>query len=140
MKKSKWLIPLLAILLCMTSYAHSGRTDSNGGHYNRSTGEYHYHHGYSAHQHPGGVCPYDTPVTPPAENTEPDNTDSFSSSDFLKELAEQPDQESKERAAALTAPTQKEPSEKENNPVYIVGGVGVTAVAGYWLFRHKHNK
>lgn len=40
-------------------YAHPGRTDSRGGHYNRSTGEYHYHHGYPAHQHPDGVCPYD---------------------------------------------------------------------------------
>lgn len=25
------------------SFAHPGRTDSNGGHYDRSTGEYHYH-------------------------------------------------------------------------------------------------
>ena len=25
--------------------AHSGRTDANGGHYNRKTGEYHYHGG-----------------------------------------------------------------------------------------------
>lgn len=39
--------------------AHSGGTDANGGHYNRSTGEYHYHHGYPAHQHVDGVCPYD---------------------------------------------------------------------------------
>ena len=30
------------------SFAHPGRTDSNGGHYDRSTGEYHYHNdGYS---------------------------------------------------------------------------------------------
>ena len=28
--------------------AHPGRTDSNGGHYDRSTGEYHYHDGESA--------------------------------------------------------------------------------------------
>ena len=27
------------------SYGHGGRTDSNGGHYNRSTGVYHYHNG-----------------------------------------------------------------------------------------------
>ena len=40
-------------------YAHPGRTDEYGGHYNHSTGEYHYHHGESAHQHPNGVCPYD---------------------------------------------------------------------------------
>lgn len=40
-------------------FAHSGRTDSSGGHYNHSTGEYHYHHGYPAHQHTGGACPYE---------------------------------------------------------------------------------
>ncbi|MCI8939504.1 MAG: Ig domain-containing protein [Dorea sp.] len=45
-----------------TSFAHSGRTDSNGGHHdykNKSgLGDYHYHHGYGPHLHPGGVCPY----------------------------------------------------------------------------------
>lgn len=48
-------------LLCSASlvFAHPGKTDSKGGHYNRSTGEYHYHHGYSQHQHIDGECPYD---------------------------------------------------------------------------------
>ena len=55
---------LVTMLLTVTtfisiSHAHPGRTDSKGGHYNRSTGEYHYHHGYSAHQHTNGECPYD---------------------------------------------------------------------------------
>mgnify|MGYP004563672671 FL=1 len=45
-------------LLPVISYAHSGRTDADGGHYNSDTGEYHYHHGYPAHQHTDGVCPY----------------------------------------------------------------------------------
>ena len=59
----KKLIPLLSIFLILTSitvttFAHGGNTDGNGGHYNHSTGEYHYHHGYSAHQHPNGQCPY----------------------------------------------------------------------------------
>lgn len=47
------------LCLAVPALAHSGRTDGNGGHYNRATGEYHYHHGYPEHQHPGGVCPYD---------------------------------------------------------------------------------
>ena len=47
------------MVLACPAFAHSGRTDSRGGHYDRSTGEYHYHHGYSAHQHENGVCPYD---------------------------------------------------------------------------------
>lgn len=62
------LKPIIAIVLCLNvavvAFAHPGRTDSSGGHYNRSTGEYHYHHGYSAHQHTDtnsdGIleCPY----------------------------------------------------------------------------------
>lgn len=50
---------LLALLIPILGLAHSGKTDENGGHYDSSTGEYHYHHGYPAHHHPGGVCPYD---------------------------------------------------------------------------------
>lgn len=48
------LIPILLFLLLMKvpfASAHPGRTDSSGGHMDKSTGEYHYHHGYSAHQH-----------------------------------------------------------------------------------------
>ena len=42
------LIYTCIILICAcplydTVNAHSGRTDANGGHYNRKTGEYHYH-------------------------------------------------------------------------------------------------
>lgn len=55
---------LLVSLLALPIHAHPGNTDANGGHYDRSTGGYHYHHGYSAHQHydmdGDGVidCPY----------------------------------------------------------------------------------
>lgn len=42
--------------------AHSGRTDSSGGHKDNKNksglGYYHYHHGYPAHLHKNGVCPY----------------------------------------------------------------------------------
>jgi hypothetical protein len=58
------MIVLVLCLFAAGALAHSGRTDSKGGHYNRSTGEYHYHHGYSAHDHPGGVCPYAVKYTP----------------------------------------------------------------------------
>ena len=54
------LISIITILsLTVLCFAHSGRTDSSGGHRDSSTGEYHYHHGYPAHQHPNGKCPYD---------------------------------------------------------------------------------
>lgn len=59
---------LLAVfLLTIFAAAHPGRTDDNGGHYNRATGEYHYHHGFPGHQHVNGVCPY--------ENEEPNQPD-----------------------------------------------------------------
>ena len=36
------------LLIALTANSHSGRTDSSGGHTNRSTGEYHSHNsGYS---------------------------------------------------------------------------------------------
>lgn len=51
-------------------------TDSNGGHYDRQNGGYHYHHGYPAHDHPNGVCPY--------ENTENTETDEFEESEITE--------------------------------------------------------
>lgn len=56
---------VVCILFATVVGAHSGRTDSSGGHYNRSTGEYHYHHGQGPHDHwdidGDGIkdCPYE---------------------------------------------------------------------------------
>lgn len=66
MKHQIVLYVLLILFLIVPSadgFAHGGGTDSKGGHYDRSTGQYHYHHGYSAHQHPNGVCPYERKET-----------------------------------------------------------------------------
>lgn len=60
----KTLLVILAVLICvpLTVLSHSGRTDESGGHRdNRNVsglGSYHYHHGYPAHLHENGVCPY----------------------------------------------------------------------------------
>lgn len=57
--KKKYIVLLLItfLIIPLVSYAHQGNTDASGGH-NSSTG-YHYHHGYPAHQHENGQCPYD---------------------------------------------------------------------------------
>lgn len=57
---SRTSIFLLLLFACMivSVSAHPGKTDSSGGHTDLSTGEYHYHHGYPAHQHTDGFCPY----------------------------------------------------------------------------------
>ena len=67
MRKLLRYLPILLVIpyLLLVAFAHPGRTDSRGGHTDHSTGEYHYHHGYSAHDHydmdGDGIkdCPYD---------------------------------------------------------------------------------
>lgn len=59
---------VIALVICLqipaVVFAHPGRTDTDGGHTDHETGEYHYHHGYPAHQHydmdGDGIvdCPY----------------------------------------------------------------------------------
>lgn len=61
MKRSA-CVSLVLFAILTSIYPHPGRTDGDGGHYVGDTGEYHYHHGYSAHQHPNGICPYDDKV------------------------------------------------------------------------------
>lgn len=52
------IIIVLLLIVPLSVCAHPGNTDGNGGHHVIGTDEYHYHHGYPAHQHPNGVCPY----------------------------------------------------------------------------------
>ena len=56
-------ICVLILTIPFMIFAHSGRTDSNGGHKDNKNksglGSYHYHcGGYPAHLHSNGVCPY----------------------------------------------------------------------------------
>ncbi|MFA5839974.1 MAG: YHYH domain-containing protein [Candidatus Margulisiibacteriota bacterium] len=46
MKKFMFWLVLCSFVfsLAAISFAHSGRTDKYGGHHNRKTGGYHYHH------------------------------------------------------------------------------------------------
>jgi uncharacterized protein YjdB len=57
------IIALSVISICITTYAHSGKTDASGGHKDNKNksglGSYHYHcGGHPAHLHTNGVCPY----------------------------------------------------------------------------------
>ena len=94
MKKNKFkvvsivLIILSIISISINAYAHSGRTDSNGGHRDNKNksglGSYHYHcGGYPAHLHTNGVCPY-------TSNSTQSNSSAQSSSSNLKETSAKP--------------------------------------------------
>ena len=79
MKKQIITIIMLLILpfvASSNSFAHSGRTDANGGHYNRKTGEYHYHNSGSS----SSTSTSDTYIIPSHNNdTYADNNNSSSS-------------------------------------------------------------
>ncbi len=58
----------------VSASAHSGRTDSQGGHRDNKNasglGSYHYHcGGHPAHLHPDGVCPYSSSKTTTTKTT-----------------------------------------------------------------------
>ena len=84
-------VAIIFLILCslvVPVLAHPGGTDSSGGHHDTSTGEYHYHHGYPAHFHTNGKCPYqqNTSTNSPSyssNSSNNSNSDDFTFGDFL---------------------------------------------------------
>ena len=83
MKKSTifLLVSILCLFFAFSAAAHSGKTDSKGGHYDHSTDEYHYHHGYPPHNHYNGECPY--LVKEETQNNTSYNSSKSSNSTFI---------------------------------------------------------
>ena len=52
------LLCIIILSICISVFAHPGRTDANGGHYNRKTGEYHYHTGEYAGRDSSSSIPW----------------------------------------------------------------------------------
>lgn len=80
----KRIVPIIiALFLAVPSIvvAHSGGTDSNGGHHDYNNvsglGSYHYHHGYGPHLHDGGICPYDSNNSSNVVQIDSNDTDSL---------------------------------------------------------------
>ncbi|HHX60053.1 MAG TPA: YHYH domain-containing protein [Epulopiscium sp.] len=75
-KRIYTLVVVFALIFTSLTFAHSGRTDSSGGHRDNKNksglGSYHYHcGGHPAHLHKNGICPYNspTPRVTPSSNT-----------------------------------------------------------------------
>lgn len=89
-KNRKKIILTLLIIITSTfiginSYAHSGRTDSSGGHKDNKNksglGSYHYHCGGNpAHLHTNGVCPYSSSSSSSKSSTSSSSSSKSSSS------------------------------------------------------------
>lgn len=88
--KSKKIVIVISICIllgamCNITFAHSGRTDSNGGHKDNKNksglGSYHYHcGGHPAHLHTNGVCPYSSSSSKTTKKSTKTNSKSSSSS------------------------------------------------------------
>lgn len=122
MKKAIVLIAaLLFAVLSVTCFAHSGRTDANGGHWDNSAGEYHYHHGHPAHDHPGGVCPYSADY---GKSQNENGGNSYSVNSY---------------GGSSGKKTSGTTEEKKNSPDGVIIGIAAatTAGAGAYLFAKK---
>ena len=83
-KKKTQILSILVIIITIVSiqiatFAHSGRTDANGGHKDNKNksglGSYHYHcGGHPAHLHTNGVCPYSTSNSSSSSSTKTTTT------------------------------------------------------------------
>lgn len=112
------LMAIVAIVVCMGNYtyAHSGRTDANGGHRDNNNksglGSYHYHcGGHPAHLHTNGVCPY-----------------SSSSSSSKSSTSSSTESSTK---TTSTVPTTIE----DSNPLGGIMALGVLGGGGYWGYK-----
>lgn len=113
MKKNKKILNvLIVILITLTgtiSYAHGGKTDSNGGHKDKNNvsglGPYHYHcGGHPAHLHPDGKCPYSSD-----SNKSESNTKQSSSSSKKSNISNSSNSNEETKQTIIN----KEPSKKE---------------------------
>ena len=99
MKKREKIISIILAVLSIISigvntYAHSGRTDANGGHKDNKNksglGSYHYHcGGHPAHLHTNGICPYSSnePSSKDTSGSTPSQNDSSSSTSNSKDTS-----------------------------------------------------
>ena len=115
------IVIAIALALSLTVFAHPGKTDSTGGHTDHSTGEYHYHHGYSAHSHEDFDgdeildCPYDFD----------DRTDHSTGNSYKKSFSTWSQEKTETTKVTTPTPTPTKAPQKQfnpsNDPLFLLG-------------------
>ncbi|HCA70679.1 MAG TPA: YHYH domain-containing protein [Lachnospiraceae bacterium] len=142
MKKriNTFLVILLAVVIsiapipisytnAVTVEAHSGRTDSSGGHRDNKNksglGSYHYHcGGHPAHLHKNGVCPYSTSTTSSTSNNTKSNKKTTStSSNKAESTTNKKNSKKTENKSSVSAETVKKVQKELNKLGYDCGEV-----------------
>lgn len=110
------LIVLLLFFSYILAFAHSGRTDKNGGHRDNKNvsglGPYHYHcGGYPPHLHDKGYCPYTGEVFPSISFPDSFGIQSKSLADMLSTQTPKPTLKSTKKATSTPKLTQTDTPE-----------------------------
>ena len=105
MKRFFLILSLLLLLFTITVSSHPGRTDSNGGHWDRKEGTYHYHSGEHAGENSSGSS------SKTADDIEPEVNI------VEKETSEETKKEPAEKVIVMKkeTPTKEESSTKKEN-------------------------
>lgn len=132
---------LILIIMCNITFAHSGRTDSNGGHRDNKNksglGSYHYHcGGHPAHLHINGVCPYSNNS---ATNTNEENT--LNSSTVLTQVPEDKKEEnSNTMSSAINKNSTDKFSDSSSENSDLIGtmiSLGILGGGGYLGYKKR---
>lgn len=110
-----FIILIIALVLPLNCIAHSGRTDSHGGHKDNKNasglGPYHYHCGGNPpHLHDGGVCPYSSTAqttTTSSESVEQSTTTTSTKKTEPKTIAVKSIKTSKENIEMFCGTTER---------------------------------
>ena len=137
MKRILFLFLALSLSFSTLAFAHGGRTDEYGGHHDYNNvsglGSYHYHHGYEAHLHPNGICPYEAEAAP-AESAEPIVTDT--QTDTQTDEIEEKFNSLLEEDTAAGEPAEEYQTESNDfyEPVFLLCSIVGCIAAFYFLF------
>lgn len=167
MKKYKGkILSILMAALCIISiglnaYAHSGRTDANGGHKDNKNksglGSYHYHcGGHPAHLHTNGVCPYSSSKKSTSSSSSNKSTTKTTTNSITKaptqttSQAATKDSKQEDNTVVTTAAIYNSgttnnmntntiaSSENNSNPVGTVLALGILGGGGYLGYKKYH--
>lgn len=150
------ILMIIAIILFLNldSFAHSGRTDSSGGHKDNKNasglGSYHYHCGGNPpHLHTNGVCPYSsnksTKSTSSSSNSSTSNTSnkssttSSTSSSYSSTTSSTSNTNTNSTTTTSNNVSESSNNTEKSNPIGGILTVGLVGAGGYLIFKRKKN-
>ena len=159
MKRIISVLMAIVTIICMGNYtyAHSGRTDANGGHRDNNNksglGSYHYHcGGHPAHLHTNGVCPYSSSSSLSNSSTSSSTESSTKTRSTVpttivvtdikinENVTSMKEGESQKLTATITPDNATDKNtttnnKEDSNPLGGIMALGVLGGGGYWGYK-----